>query len=99
MTDEIKKPTTAQQVKEMFTELIRDQINGDKGHGWGVDDSLAVIEGMVDYARTLDCPFGEIRSYVKWAINPSAARQSLEAQGALNPSAKKVGGVLAGLDL
>lgn len=61
------------------------QINGDRKHGWGGEDSFVVIEAIV--AEDASLAEGAAKNYtlsepasklIRLWINPSAARQNLE---------------------
>lgn len=70
------------------------QIGGNKDHGWGAKDSLAVIENIVaEDAALSKC--GDVVKYslsdeamrmIAEVINPSAFRQQLEKAKRLNKS-------------
>jgi hypothetical protein len=81
---------------ETYKATIKAQINGDKSHGWGVKDSMAVIAALWA-EETGDAFPEEIRKLVESVVNPSQFRQKLEAAGHLNPSAKKVDALLTDL--
>lgn len=73
--------------KEMFQKTVLTQINGDKNHGWGVEDCLTVVKAIVNDKN------GKSLDDVSWAqvksmINPSQYRQILEDQKVLNLSPK-----------
>lgn len=71
---------------------IRGQIGEDRKHGWGIEDSLVVIEAIVAEDATIEIPrlaaagkvpesytlSGEALGLIKHFVNPSAARQMLE---------------------
>lgn len=71
---------------------IDGQINGDRKHGWGAKDSMAVIENIVaEDAGLSKC--GDVTKYVlseeatriiSTVVNPSAFRQQLEDPKGLN---------------
>jgi hypothetical protein len=79
-------------VKDVFQKAVKERINGDKDHGWGVEDSLSVIIALVaDNAGVepqdleADLEFiGAIRS----VVNPSAFRQKLESAEILSKEGK-----------
>lgn len=79
--------------------VIKERIGGDLKHGWGVEDSLALIIALwVD--EVVDEPSDAKRGWIKAVINPSAFRQMLEKKGALTPAlTKSVNSILSGLDL
>jgi len=87
--------------KEAFANAVKARINGNKQHGWGVEDSYAAILAVVaaetgSEVKDLDTPeFGHI---IKAVINPSQFRQSLESNGVLDKSeGKKQNATLKGL--
>jgi hypothetical protein len=68
-----------------FNAAVDGQIKGDKAHGWGNEDSLAVIEAVV--AEDVNWHEGEAKTYtlsdeamkfIGIVVNPSAARQQFE---------------------
>ena len=70
------------------------QIAGDKNHGWGAKDSMAVVENIVAEDAALS-KVGDVTKYVlseeatrmiAEVINPSAFRQQLEKAKRLNKS-------------
>lgn len=70
-----------------YQEAVLAQINGNKEHGWGQADSLAVIKAIVKDATGKELA-GEAEAQVKSLINPSQFRQILEDQKVLNESPK-----------
>ncbi len=71
-----------------YLKAVKARVNGDKKHGWGVDDSEAVILALIseDSGASVD----DIRKaspdmvrYIRAVINPSAHRQILEEKGIL----------------
>ncbi len=81
----------------VLNQVIKSQLNGDKNHGWGADDSMAVIDAVVAKDAELS-PKGtlaekytlsdEALDLVRAVVNPSAFRQILEAKKLLNPPKK-----------
>ena len=81
---------TKQDVIETMKASIDNQINGNKAHGWGQVDSMAVADDLFsEYApyfdslkTALEAP--EIRQAVmagiNQVVNPSACRQWLESE-------------------
>ena len=75
-------------VKEIiaaFRQSVKTQIDGDKRHGWGVEDSLAVvIDVSAQWAENIPAIRQEdkvdkaFRSAIKEVINPSQFRQKIE---------------------
>jgi hypothetical protein len=70
-------------VKEVFQTAVKHRINGDRKHGWGVDDSQAVIIALI-----ADETGGDVKDIeankefcaaLKEVINPSQFRQKLES--------------------
>ena len=73
--------------KESFQRAVAKRINGDKNHGWGIEDSLAVV---VDLLTDEGCePTAECQCAIREVINPSQFRQKLETKGALNKQPSK----------
>jgi hypothetical protein len=92
MTD-TTKPTTP---KEVFLHSVKATIGGNKNHGWGADDSMAVIKAL--YASEVGSEMDDVLAgFIKKVVNPSAFRQELEKAGALTPKPTKVTGLLAEL--
>ena len=85
----------------VFNGAVDGQIAGDKQHGWGNKDSLAVIESIV--AEDAALSDGDVKQFtlsdealqfIGVVINPSAFRQQLEGKddGRLTKvEAKRVG--------
>ena len=82
--------------QEAMAGAIKARINGDKNHGWGVEDSLFVILSIV--ANELGAEVSEYQKdegkanfadLIKSTINPSQFRQILEGKGILAKSEKK----------
>lgn len=88
-------------VKETFQKAVKARINGDKQHGWGVDDSLAVIVALLeDETGQANYPAAnpDLIAAFKEVINPSQFRQKMETAGFLAKSegkAAKVNALLA----
>ena len=82
--------------KAVFLDAVKTRIAGNKDHGWGVDDSMAVIKALWEdnTGEAMDSLYEE---QVKRVINPSAFRQRLEDAGALNKATRKVSSELASL--
>lgn len=78
--------------KAEFQQAVKAQIGGDKHHGWGADDSFAVIDSLCEVEP-------EAEPFIRAVINPSAFRQVLESQKLLNEKPKdqkgRRGGVAA----
>lgn len=83
-------------LREVAQGAVISQIGSNKDHGWGVDDSLAVIDIIVaedasnaaEQGGTLDkyTLSEEATRWIRKVINPSACRQGLESEGLLNKS-------------
>lgn len=85
-------------IKEVAQEMVKAQIADDKNHGWGVEDSLAVIEAIVsqdaenkaeekpDLALAKYTVGEDAMKWIKKMVNPSAFRQELEKAKMLNAS-------------
>lgn len=79
-------------VKEVFQRAVKERINGNKDHGWGVEDSLSVIIALVaDNAgvepKDLEAD-PEFISAIRKVVNPSAFRQTLENAEILSKAGK-----------
>lgn len=88
--------------KEVVQRSIKAQINGDTSHGWGVEDSLAVILAVIEdntgtSIETMRKDDSEFVNALKSMINPSQVRQSLETAKLLAKSESKRSGVLKGM--
>lgn len=82
------------ELQKAMADAIKDRINEDRHHGWGADDSMAVIEAVIgedasiEIARliaggkepTLYTPTEAALKLIKRVVNPSAFRQWLEGQ-------------------
>lgn len=73
--------------EEAFKATVEARINGDKNHGWGVEDSLAVIVKLVEN-EVGEAPDEAWQALARSVINPSAFRQRLEAKKLLNEQPK-----------
>ena len=76
---------TLEKLQEVAKGTVISQINNDRKHGWGIDDSLAVIESVIaedcdlaGEAASKACPSEEAVALIKQFINPSAFRQTIE---------------------
>jgi hypothetical protein len=67
--------------KAEFIAAVDAQIGGNKDHGWGGDDSWAVIDSLLNVEP-------EAEPYIRAVINPSAFRQTLEGAKKLNEAPK-----------
>jgi hypothetical protein len=70
-----------------FNAVVNAQIGGDKQHGWGNKDSMAVIESIVAEDAALND--GDVKQFtlsdeamriIALVVNPSAFRQQLESK-------------------
>ncbi len=75
-------------MKETYQQAVKTAINGDMNHGWGVDDSMSVIQKLYLKATGEEMT-AEHREMVKSVVNPSQARQSFAKAGLLNTETKK----------
>ena len=73
---------------ETFQNTVKACLNGNKEHGWGIDDSMKVIEACITKAIGKE-PSEELKMAIKEVVNPSQFRQKLETQGLLTKEAKK----------
>lgn len=78
-------------IKQTFQASVAKRINKDKDHGWGVEDSLAVvIDLLIDETGSEEIRENkELVAAVKEVINPSQFRQKLESAKILNKSKTK----------
>ena len=75
--------------KAVLQSAIATRINGNKDHGWGVDDSTEVI--LLVVANETGCEAADledIRPLIRSMVNPSQARQILETAKLLNETPK-----------
>ncbi len=79
---------TLTKLQDVAKSTVLSQIGDNKQHGWGIDDSLAVIESVIaedceiagaGTAHTA-CPSEEAMALIKQFINPSAFRQTIEGK-------------------
>ena len=71
--------TFNQTLKDSFNKTVIDQIAGDRSHGWGLRDSLAVAKTVFEWAETNSEGWSEdVAACIAEIINPSAFRQRLE---------------------
>lgn len=75
---------TAKDVIETFAASVDAQINGNKEHGWGQDDSTAVIMDLVaefsgEIAAKNNDVLQQCQKAIERVVNPSACRQWLES--------------------
>ena len=75
-------------MKTTFQTAVKETIGGDMNHGWGIEDSMAVIEALFQKA-TGEVMTDEHREMVKSVVNPSAARQAFAKAGLLSKETKK----------
>lgn len=90
----------------VFQQTVKSQINGDKKHGWGVEDSLEVIIALI--AEETGATVADLKEAsaklieeIRLVVNPSQFRQRLETAGSLEKTEvkrnKTLKGVLDGL--
>lgn len=75
-------------MKTTFQTAVKETIGGDMNHGWGIEDSMVVIEALFQKA-TGEVMTDEHREMVKSVVNPSAARQAFVKAGLLSKETKK----------
>lgn len=62
-------------------QAIKDAIKGDRKHGWGVDDSMQVIESLIaEDGPDGYAPSDRCLELIRSVVNPSAFRQQLESK-------------------
>ena len=84
--------------QEQFAASVKQRINGDKNHGWGVDDSTEVILAVIaNETGTTRNDLDGVANIIKGLVNPSAFRQQLENNGILNKGEKRTNKGLASL--
>ena len=75
-------------IKRAFWDTVKHQIGKDRQHGWGIEDSMAVIDAVV--AEDAAQSEGEAKGFslsetatelVRLVVNMSAFRQQLESKG------------------
>ena len=92
------KDEAQEAVVETFAASVDAQLNGDKDHGWGATDSLAVIDDMLAefaeaYAGADETSVAIVEALKQGmgkVINPSVFRQKLESKGKLNKAVNRV---------
>ena len=75
-------------MKDTYQQAVKSAINGDKNHGWGKEDSMAVIQALHVEANGKEMT-PEHYAMVASVVNPSAARQAFAKAGLLNEETKK----------
>lgn len=72
-------------IKAAFRQAVKGQIGGDAKHGWGAEDSTAVIADVAAQwaestpdIRMEDAVFMVFQACVKEVVNPSQFRQKIE---------------------
>jgi hypothetical protein len=78
--------------QETMQKTIKAQINDDKNHGWGVNDSYQVILAIIANetgAELKDIDNENFGHLIKSVINPSQFRQMLEKAGKLSETKEK----------
>lgn len=73
---------------EMYQKTVLGIVNGDKNHGWGIADSMAVIAAIYKDETGEELP-SEAREQIKSVVNPAAFHQILSKQGVLAPMEKR----------
>lgn len=83
-------------IKQVAQDAVKAQIGSNKEHGWGSNDSMAVIDVIVAEDASNSAEAGETlekyslseeaSKWIKRLINPSAFRQELESSKLLNKS-------------
>ncbi len=78
-------------MKETYQQAVKDCIGGNLDHGWGIEDSMAVIEALFQEATKEHgmVMTDEHREMVKSVVNPSQARQTFAKIGLLSKETKK----------
>jgi len=74
--------------KEAAKAAVEARVAGDKNHGWGADDSMAVIAAIWESEVGEAMP-SEAAGRIREVVNPSAFRQKLESAGLLLASEVK----------
>jgi len=72
---------------EVLKKTVLARINGNKSHGWGIDDSSEVVKAICqnEYGKPLSA---DALAAINSMINPSQARQSMEKNGLLKETPK-----------
>ena len=82
-------------LQEVAKATVLSQINGNREHGWGLDDSLSVIESVIAEDCSLagdaskEVPSEEAIALVRQFIVPSAFRQTIEGVLLAEPEKKE----------
>lgn len=84
-----------QTAKQVFLASVSARVAGDRNHGWGAEDSLAVIKAL--FGASKGTWTDEVGGLVKTVINPSQFRQALEDSDVLNRGVKTLKGINADL--
>lgn len=76
-------------VNETFLKAVKACVNGDKKHGWGVDDSLEVILALIadengSEVKDIKEASPDLVKHIRMVVNPSAFRQTLEGKKILD---------------
>lgn len=84
---------------EVLKKTVLARINGNKNHGWGIDDSAAVILAVVANEMNGKALSAEAIAAVNSMINPSQTRQAFEKQKLLaeTPKGQRKPALLASL--
>ena len=81
---------TKTKLQTAMGQAITAAIGGDKKHGWGIDDSVEVIETLIaEDAPDGYAPSDELMSLIREVVNPSQFRQKLEAEKMLEAPERK----------
>lgn len=81
---EVKSNPNVDAIKASFRQAVKGRIDGDMKHGWGVEDSLAVICDVAEQwaevgaDRINDDVFEAFQAAVREVVNPSQFRQKIE---------------------
>lgn len=75
-------------ITETFVAAVAARATANMHGSWGTEDSVSVIEQLVDAAYLGDKPegFDAVRALVADLVNPSAFRQKLEKLAKDNPA-------------
>jgi hypothetical protein len=89
-------------LEKTFQDAAKQAIGGDRQHGWGIKDSMEVIETVIvadaeaqHLARKPEDPVNgympsdECLKLIELVVNPSQARQAFEKAGLLAESTTK----------
>jgi NTP pyrophosphatase (non-canonical NTP hydrolase) len=89
-------------LNEVFAQAVKNQIGGNKDHGWGQKDSMGVIDELLaECSEQIAKDKGaseELLSLIGQVVNPSAFRQTLERAKVLNKGEGRTAKVEGWLD-